>query len=118
MHAVVCVDTVDAGAGAAAVESSVWREQPRLVVNRGPRTCVAGWNEAARLTTGDVIIAVSDDFETPGAWDEGLAATGPAGWWAGDHVVAAHDDDVDDIFTLTILTRRRWERFGDVFHPA
>lgn len=118
VEAVVCVDAVDAGAGSAAVESSVWREQTRLVVNRGPRTCVAGWNEAARHTTGEVIVAVADDFDPPEGWDEGLAATGPAGWWAEDRVVAVRDKNVDDIFTLAILTRRRWERFGYVFHPA
>jgi hypothetical protein len=118
LAAVVCVDAPDADAGAAAVAASAWREQTRIVVNRGDRTCVAGWNEAARHAVGDVMIAVADDFEPPAEWDEALRLTGPAGWWREDRVVAVRDGNVDDVFTLAILTRARWARFGYVFHPA
>ena len=116
--AVVCVDMPEADAGALAVAASPWRAQTRVVVNRGDRTCVAGWNEAARHAVGDVLIAVADDFEPPAEWDEALRLTGPEGWWRKDHVVAVRDGNVDDVFTLAILTRARWARFGYVFHPA
>ena len=116
--AVVCVDTPDADAGAAAVAGSAWRTQTRVVVNGGPRTCVAGWNEAARHSAGDVLIAVADDFAPPAEWDEALRLAGPDGWWHEDRVVAVRDGNTCDVFTLAILTRRRWERFGYIFHPA
>ena len=88
-------------------------------VNKGPSTCVSGWNTAAALATGDVLIAITDDFVPPEKWDlelRDVAAGKP--WWEGDHVVWVSDGYNPDIFTLSILTRRRYSRFGYIFYPG
>jgi len=89
----------------------------KLAVNGGPKTCVAGWNAAAAVSTGKVIIAVADDFKPPQNWDELLLSLPPKGWEDGEHVVKVEDGYVHDIFVLSILTRKRYERFGYLFYP-
>jgi len=88
-----------------------------LVVNDGPKTCVAGWNAAAAKTTGKVIIAVADDFNPPQNWDELLLGLEPAGWENGEYVVHVEDGYVHDILVLAILTRARYNKFGYIFYP-
>ncbi len=91
--------------------------QLKVVVNTGPKTCVAGWNTAAAATTGKVIIAVADDFKPPVGWDELLLALEPKDWIDKETVVKTEDGYVHDIFVLSILTRKRYERFGYLFYP-
>lgn len=118
VEAIVCVDQPDAESGRRAIDTLPGTARVRLVVNAGPRTCVAGWNEAAKAVTGEVVIALSDDFAAPPHWDEALATLEPAGWWCGDRVVAVWDGNNGDVFTLPILTRTRLARFGYLFHPS
>lgn len=89
------------------------------VENTGPSTCVSGWNTAATKATGDVLIAITDDFLPPEEWDAELqnVAKGEP-WWQGDHVVWIADGYNPDILTLSILTRRRYQRFGYIFYPG
>ena len=89
-----------------------------LVINKGPKNCVAGWNAAAENTTGKVIIAVSDDFVPPQDWDQVLLDLKPEGWIDGEHVVHVNDGFIGHLFTLAILTRKRMERFGYMWYPG
>lgn len=82
-----------------------------------PFNCVRGWNKAASETTGKVIICMADDFTPPHHWDTLLATLQPFGWIDGEHVVKVEDGYVHDIFVLSILTRKRYERYGYVFYP-
>ncbi|MDA4120392.1 MAG: hypothetical protein OK436_07370, partial [Thaumarchaeota archaeon] len=43
-----------------------------LGVNYGPKSCVAGWNLAAKLSTGKFLINVADDLYPPEHWDTEL----------------------------------------------
>lgn len=43
-------------------------------VNSGPANCVAGWNLAATLATGDVFVQVSDDTIPPPNWAQRIQA--------------------------------------------
>jgi hypothetical protein len=90
----------------------------RFVVNSGRKNCVDGWNAAAAATTGKVIIAVADDFIPPQDWDEKLLALTPHGWIDGEHVVHVNDGFVGHIFTLAILTRKRYDKFGYLWYPG
>ena len=89
----------------------------KVVVNKGDTTCVAGWNAAAAATTGKVIIAVADDFLPPYSWDQLLLSVEPHDWIDKEHVIKVEDGYVHNIFVLSILTRKRYERFGYVFYP-
>lgn len=89
----------------------------KVVVNTGAKTCVAGWNAGAAISKGKIIICVADDFNPPNSWDTGLLAVEPKGWEDGEHVIKTEDGYVHNIFVLSILTRKRYERFGYVFYP-
>ena len=89
----------------------------KLVVNTGAKTCVAGWNAGAAISKGKIIICVADDFNPPPSWDTDLLAVEPKGWEDGEHVIKTEDGYVHNIFVLSILTRKRYDRFGYVFYP-
>lgn len=111
---------VDAG-NEAAVQAARCEAQKhinvKVVLNTGSATCVAGWNAAAAATTGKVILMVADDFLPPQNWDGLLLSLNPKGWEDEEHVVKVEDGYVHDIFVFSILTRKRYERFGYVFYP-
>ena len=114
-------DTASAQAGNDALREAVYSKSAssgRLVVNTGPKNCVAGWNCAAAATQGKVIICVSDDFLPPYNWDELLLGLKPQNWINEEHVIKVADGYVGDIFVLSILTRKRYDRFGYVFYPS
>ena len=118
---VISVDAGDTASLQAAEQVAVQLQAPitcKVVVNNGPKTCVAGWNLAAEHSKGQVIIAVADDFEPPMNWDASLLALEPKGWTEGNHVVHVDDGYVRTLCTLAIVTRKRYEQFGYLFYPA
>jgi glycosyltransferase involved in cell wall biosynthesis len=108
-----------ARASAVAVAEQYAGKHPiKVAINKGRKNCVDGWNAAAAATTGKVIIAVADDFVPPPNWDESLLALKPEGWQDGEHVVHVNDGFIGHIFTLAILTRKRYDRFGYLWYPG
>jgi len=110
----------DAGNDAVIAEANALAQKypnVKVVVNNGPQTCVAGWNAAATGTTGKVLIMVADDFLPPHNWDGLLLSIEPKDWIDKEHVIKVEDGYVHNIFVLSILTRKRYERFGYVFYP-
>ena len=89
----------------------------KVGVNTGPKDCTAGWNAAAALSTGKVLIAVADDFIPPPGWDEALLAIEPKSWIDEDRVIHVNDGYVKELCTLAILTRTRYDRFGYLWYP-
>jgi hypothetical protein len=90
----------------------------QVVRNDGPKNCVAGWNLAASKTTSKVIIAVSDDFLPPNAWNEHLLGPLlPDNWPDGEYVIHVNDGYIKNLCTLAIITRKRYEKFGYLFYP-
>jgi hypothetical protein len=102
----------------AVAEQHTGKYPTSVAVNRGRKNCVDGWNAAAAVSTGKVIIAVADDFVPPPNWDEALLALQPNGWPDGEHVVHVNDGFIGHIFTLAILTRKRYDRFGYLWYPG
>ena len=88
-----------------------------VIQDTPPFNCVRGWNKAAEATTGKVIICIADDFNPPQGWDRAFLDLKPDGWVDGEYVVKTEDGYVHDIFVLSILTRKRYEKFGYVFYP-
>jgi len=114
-----CIGVDEGNAECLVVAESLAVKWPnvKVVVNKGQKTCVGGWNAAGAITTGKVIIAVADDFMPPQNWDELLLSIEPRDWIDKEHVIKVEDGYVHNIFVLSILTRKRYERFGYLFYP-
>jgi hypothetical protein len=93
-------------------------DKAEWVPNTGPANCVSGWNTAAAATSGDIILTIADDFQPLNRWDLALTQVAPVRWWEAERVVWVSDGYNTDIFTLSILTRKRYQRFGYVFFPS
>lgn len=89
----------------------------KFVLNEGPRNCVAGWNTCAANCTGDILIAVADDFVPPKNWDTSLVSCAPEGWWNEDRAVIVDDGFGHFITTLMVCTRKRMEALGYYIYP-
>lgn len=111
---VICVDgnNTEARVAAMGVQNAKVIVQPLP-----PFNCVRGWNKAAENTTGKVIICIADDFSPPAHWDTLLKQLNPPGWMDGEFIVHTEDGYVHDIAVLSILTRKRYNKFGYVFYP-
>lgn len=96
-------------------ESEVFRRFPSMIVpnNGGP---VAAWNTAAKASTGQILVQLSDDWKPFRGWDTAIAdAIGDA---AKPSVLAVSDGHrKDDLMCMAILTRARYKRQGHLFHP-
>jgi len=85
----------------------------RLVLGRN-RSVVDAVNRAAAQATGDVIVAISDDFGCPPEWDLLLAAVLGE---QRDVAVHVHDGNQDRITTLPIVGRAFYVRHGFLYYP-
>lgn len=78
--------------------------------------CVGAWNAAAKKSRGEVLVQVSDDFEPPMGWDELILAE--LGDLSESKVLAVSDGNrKDDLLCMSILTRKRYEEQGYLYHP-
>jgi hypothetical protein len=79
----------------------------------GAGSCTAGWNRAAEVSSGRVLIVASDDCFPPRDWDVGLLAALPdlTGEWALD-VGTPDNVDAPGLITFPIVTRAYYERPG------
>jgi glycosyltransferase involved in cell wall biosynthesis len=89
---------------------------PLKVVIGQNRSVVDALNNGAKQTTGNVLIYVSDDFECPPAWDleiqKRLKGRRDEEW-----VLGVDDGHQHDTQTISILSRKYFERFGHIYHP-
>lgn len=78
---------------------------------------VAAWNAAAEQSQGQVMVQLSDDFRCSQGWDTAiLTAIGDTSKAA---VLAVSDGGRnDDLLCMAILTRKRYQDQGFLFHPA
>jgi hypothetical protein len=94
-------------------------EPSRLVWNDFRHDCVTGWNAAAGRSTGDVLIAMADDFEPPEGWDDELEAVigDPSREVVVDVATGVRMTDNAELLALSIETRARYRRLGYLFYP-
>jgi hypothetical protein len=81
------------------------------------RSCVQAANAAAKLSSGDILVLVSDDFECPKDWDVILADAMPLNKKAAIQV----DDGITnfaELLTIPIINRLMYEHLGYIYHPA
>jgi GT2 family glycosyltransferase len=117
--------SVDAGEEdnvlAAMFQHGIHEASIKLVMNHGARSCVAGWNRAAEVSQGQVLIMNSDDMFPPPNWDwELLAAIQQCRYVTSSdftvHVSTGSPRDLE-LMTLPILSAARYHRLGYVFWP-
>jgi len=77
---------------------------------------VAAWNLAAKFSKGKVLVQMSDDFEAFAGWDK--AILNALGDLSKPSVLAVSDGHrKDNLMCMAILTRKRYEDQGYLFHP-
>lgn len=86
-----------------------------------PGDCVKGWNSAATIASGKVLISISDDFVAFQNWDVALLGCAPNGWTDADCCVLVSDGCLNSqtlMATLGIITTKRYKRFGYLWYPG
>lgn len=85
-----------------------------LIIKNENRSAVNAINRAARVSRGDILIVVSDDFDCPYGWDKQLleATKGKFDW------IAKTPDGIQKwIITIPIMDRVYYNRFGYIYFP-
>lgn len=84
------------------------------VIVSGSKNAIEAINNGVDFTHGNIIIAISDDFDCPEHWDTLLlAAIGDKQ----DFCAKTNDGHQDWLITLPIMDRIFYNRFGYVYHP-
>ncbi len=91
-----------------------YRSHIKTIVNPNISS-IEAINTAAKLAKGDILIVISDDFDSPSVgWDRIITeAIGEKK----DAVLKVFDGIQEDIITLPILTRAYYEMFGYIYFP-
>lgn len=89
------------------------RLDSRLIVHPN-RRMVEAMNRGAAAATGEIIVAMSDDFGCPDGWDAALVET-----IGGRELAAVLVDDAVNarILTIPIVTAAFYRRLGYIYHP-
>lgn len=85
----------------------------RVIVNNN-RSAVDAINNAAKVSTGDILIVVSDDTGCIVNWD-GIIKKAVAG--KQDFILKVYDGIQKWIITMPILDRTYYNRYGYIYHP-
>lgn len=95
-----------------------YKAHDKLIVN--PNTCVVeAANVAAKASTGDILLYLSDDFDCFPGW--GRKIMDIAAKYQGEYLIKVHDglqDFNNGVLTIPIMSRQLYERLGYIFHPA
>lgn len=96
------------------INYELWFTQCSVLRNSN-KSAIEAINNAAKVTTGDLIMVVSDDFDAPEHWDTLLlnALKGRE-----DFLVKTQDGIQKTLITLPIMDRKYYERFGYVYEPG
>jgi hypothetical protein len=88
-----------------------------MIVALETRTAIQAINEAAKLSTGQIMVVVSDDTDCQWNW-AGKIETVTKG--KSDFVLAVNDghQDHSKVITMPILDRVYYNRFGYIYHPS
>lgn len=87
----------------------------KLIVVLNNRSAVEAINQAARLSTGRILMVVSDDTACPSAWDKRITKYTEH---KSDFVLKVQDGIQPRIITAPILDRIYYQRDGHIYHPA
>ena len=85
-----------------------------IILTGQNRSAIDAINSAASISTGRILVVMSDDFDCPDNWGNDLIeqTRGASGW------IAKTPDSIQKwIITLPIMDREYYNRFGYVYHP-
>jgi hypothetical protein len=85
------------------------------VISNNNRSAVDAVNNAARQSSGEILIVVSDDSDCPHGWAKII---NDAVQDKRDFVLKTFDGVQKWIITMPVLDRDYYNRFGYVYHPA
>ena len=91
-------------------------ESPRGIFSMAGinRSAVDAINEGAKVSTGNILIVVSDDTDCYPGWDAGILQD-CAG--KNDFIIKTQDGIQKWIITMPIMDRAYYNRFGYIYHP-
>lgn len=93
-----------------------YKRQDKITIDHN--TCVVeATNQAAQISTGDILIYLSDDFKCPMDWDLEIRERININI---AQLLKVHDGLQKfeaDVLTIPIMTRQLYERLGYFFHP-
>lgn len=77
------------------------------------RSAIDAINQAAKISTGNILIQIADDFDCPPLWGKQIidATQGKTDW-----IMKTPDGIQDWIITLPIMDRAYYNRFGYVYY--
>lgn len=81
------------------------------------RSCVDAINIAAEISTGDLLVVISDDFAPCHLWDYQLQEALSNTWFGTDFIVKTSDGLQPWLITLPIVGRQYYERLGHIYPP-
>jgi len=91
--------------------------KPELIHISDSVNCVQSTNEAAKISTGDILIYLSDDFSCPDKWDKKVSdALDPNKL----QLLKVHDNlqpFKNTVLTIPIMTRALYNDLGYFWHP-
>jgi len=94
----------------------VFQRFPSVFMRDGDGGPVAAWNAAAKVSKGDILIQLSDDWKPFKGWD--TAIINAIGDTKKPAVLAVSDGfRKDDLLCMAIMTRARYVEQGYMFHP-
>lgn len=95
------------------------KHQITHVINTSRRDCVTGWNLAASIARGDIIIQVSDDLYPPTLWDASIVNDVKKHSTQRSDIVINYLDDrmCQDAIYHPVLTRDSYNHTGYLYPP-
>jgi len=102
---ITCVDHDDEAGKAAFPDAVISNEN----------TVVAAWNKAAEEATGDVLVALDDDFCPTHAWDQIIESYMSNG---ADILHVGDKHRKDELICHPIVSKRFYEAMGYLWHPS
>ena len=87
------------------------------LVKRGVTSSVSGHNAAAKVSHGDILVTMADDYFPPAGWDDAIRRAIPD---VRDQVVldVENSDGSTWLLPFSFLTRAYYERYGYIFYPG
>lgn len=102
---ITCVDHDDEAGKAAFPDAVISNEN----------TVVAAWNKAAEEATGDVLVALDDDWQPAHAWDQIIESYMSNG---ADILHIGDKHRKDELICHPIVSKRFYEAMGYLWHPS